>query len=150
MAGADPGFLKGGGGGVQARIQDFSQAPPLDIVRVTSSTGSATASWVYKQKKRGGGPTLGPMLKNLHRGPKGGGGSGPPAPPPPWIRHVLHGVALRLGLQSDILGREAKKVEKHWSTLYRMIQREADLLFCKFIDLQLLGLYFTSFYLRRF
>ena len=36
-AGADPGFLKGGG--VRARIQDFSQAPPppLDIVRVTSS-----------------------------------------------------------------------------------------------------------------
>ena len=35
--GADPGFLKGGG--VQARIQDFSQAPPppLDIVPVTSS-----------------------------------------------------------------------------------------------------------------
>ena len=26
IAGADPGFLKGGGG-VQARIQDFSQAP---------------------------------------------------------------------------------------------------------------------------
>ena len=29
-----------------------------------------------------GGPTLGPMLKRLHRGPKGGGGPGPLPPPP--------------------------------------------------------------------
>ena len=58
--GADPGFLKRG-----------------VHLRSTSKGG-------------GGGPTLGPMLKGLHRGPKvgvgGGGGSGPPAPPP-WIRY---------------------------------------------------------------
>ena len=35
-------------------------------------------------KKWWGGPILGPMLKGLHIGPKGGGGgSGPPGPPPP-------------------------------------------------------------------
>ena len=79
--GADPGFLKGGG------VQ-HSQAPPppLDIVRVMWSAlrkiEKHNHSWTFT---KGGGPTLGPMLKSLHRGPKGGG-SGPPGPPP-WIRH---------------------------------------------------------------
>ena len=76
-------------GGVQARIQDFSQAPPpLDIVRVTSSDlrkfEKHPHSWTFT---KGGGPTLGPMLKSLHRGPKGGGPD--PLDPPPWIRHWL-------------------------------------------------------------
>ena len=48
-AGADPGFLKGGGG-----VQ----------IRSTSKKGGPD-----------GGPILGPMLKSLHRGTKGGGGS---------------------------------------------------------------------------
>ena len=43
-------------------------------------------------KKRGGGPrggpALGPMLKSLHRGPKGGGPD-PLDPPPPWIRYCM-------------------------------------------------------------
>ena len=47
IAGADPGFLKVGGGG---------------------GGGQAKGGGV-----QGGGPTLGPMLKSLHRGPKGGG-----------------------------------------------------------------------------
>ena len=115
------------GGGVQAQIQDFSQAPPppwtlsawrhppseklkttptlghsqappLDIARVTSSTFQGggrvitpvthtldppLGSILGLQAKKGG-PTLGPMLKSLHRGPKGGG---PDPLPPPWIRH---------------------------------------------------------------
>ena len=33
-----------------------------------------------------GGPTLGPMLKSLHRGPKGGR---TPCPPPHWIRYWI-------------------------------------------------------------
>ena len=52
-SGADPGFFKRWGGG---------------HLRSTS-------------KRKGGprgGPTLGPMLKRLHRGPKWGGESGPP------------------------------------------------------------------------
>ena len=36
------------------------------------------------------------------------------------------GVALRL--QSDILGREAKKVEKHWPRGYRLWVQEVSLL----------------------
>ena len=115
------------GGGVQARIQDFSQAPPLDIVRVTSSAlrkfEKHPHAWTFTstplghcprdvihiprgggrgdhpchthtldpplgsilglQAKKGGGPTLGPMLKSLHRGPKGGGGVRTPWTPPP-------------------------------------------------------------------
>ena len=113
--GADPGFLKGGG--VQARIQDFSQAPspwtlsawrhptsenlkntptlghsqappPMDIVRVTSSA-------LRKIEKTS------PLLLDIHK--RGGsnfgpnvkkptswpkrGGPDPLDPPPPWIRH---------------------------------------------------------------
>ena len=49
MAGADPGFFKKGGG-----------------IHLRSTS-----------KKRGGAATLGPMLKNLYRGPKMGG----PEPP---------------------------------------------------------------------
>ena len=101
------------GGPSQARTQDFlkgglrhSQAPPpLDIVRVTSSALQKIEkhphSWTFTSPpplghcpcdvihipRGGGGPTLGPMLKSLHCGPKGGGGSGPPGPPPPRIRH---------------------------------------------------------------
>ena len=51
--------------------------------------GSATGVHLRStSKKRGGGPTLGPMLKSLHRGPKGGGGGS--GPPPPWIRHCRY------------------------------------------------------------
>ena len=50
---ADPGFLKGGG------VQ----------IRSTSKKGGPD-----------GGPILGPMLKSLHRGTKGGGGD--PLDPP--------------------------------------------------------------------
>ena len=96
-SGADPGFLKGGG--VQARIQDFSQAPPLghcprDVIHIPrggrgnypchthTHPGSATGVHLRStSKKRGGGPTLGPMLKSLHRGPKGGGVRTPWTPP---------------------------------------------------------------------
>ena len=75
---------------------------PLDIARVTSSTfqggagwsplshthpGSATGVHLRSTSKKGGGgprggPTLGPMLKSLHRGPKGGGVRTPWTPPP--------------------------------------------------------------------
>ena len=47
-AGTDPGFLKGGG----------------SILGLQAKEGGGPR----------GGPTLGPMLKSLHRGPKGGGG----------------------------------------------------------------------------
>ena len=73
-SGADPGFLKGGG--VQARIQDFSQAPPplghcpRDVIHVPRGGGHLRST-----SKKGGGPTLGPMLKSLHRGPAGPPGS---------------------------------------------------------------------------
>ena len=50
----------------QGRIQDFLKG----------------GSIIDLQAKKGG-PVLGPMLKSLHRGPKGGGGCGPPGPPPP-------------------------------------------------------------------
>ena len=57
--------------------------PPLDIVRVMSSAlrkiEKHPHSWTFT---KGGGPTLGPMLKSLHRGPKGGGPD-PLDPPPP-------------------------------------------------------------------
>ena len=57
-SGEDPGFLKGGGRGVQ--------------IRSTRKKGGPD-----------GGPILGPMLKSLHRGTKGGG---PDPLAPPWIR----------------------------------------------------------------
>ena len=44
--------------------------------------GGGGPTWVYTQK---GGPVLGPMLKSLHRGPKGGGGVQTPDPPPPHL-----------------------------------------------------------------
>ena len=56
-SGADPGFFKKGGG----------------ILGL--------------QAKKGGGASLGPMLKSLHRGPKGG--SGPPAPPGSATEHPV-------------------------------------------------------------
>ena len=52
IAGADPGFLKGGG---------------VQIRSIQAKEGGAD-----------GGPILGPMLKSLHRGTKGGGGPDPP------------------------------------------------------------------------
>ena len=55
---ADPGFLKRGA-----------------HLRSTSKKGGP-----------GGGPTLGPMLKSLQRGPKKGGGRPLERPPPPRIR----------------------------------------------------------------
>ena len=36
-----------------------------------------------RKRRRGGGPVLGPMLKSIHRGPKGGGGGSKPQNPPP-------------------------------------------------------------------
>ena len=69
--------------------------PPLDIVRVTSSDlrkfEKHPHSWTFT---KGGGPTLGPMLKSLHRGPKGGG---PDPLDPPWIRHC---GCMRMSLTS--------------------------------------------------
>ena len=62
-AGADPGFLKGGGG-----------------------------SRLGLQAKKGGpdgGPILGPMLKSLHRATKGGGGPDPLDPPGSANEEVL-------------------------------------------------------------
>ena len=52
--------------------------------------GSATGVHLRSTSKKGGGPTLGPMLKSLHRGPKGAqtcrwriqGGSRGSGPPP--------------------------------------------------------------------
>ena len=86
VAGADPGFLKRGGGasiGLQAKKGDS-----------------------------GGGPILGPMLKSLHRGPKGG--SSPPDPDPPMgSSHILQtlggsrmyidwGVQCAMGFRLDL------------------------------------------------
>ena len=69
--GADPGFLKGGG------------------VHFRSTS-----------KKKGGprgGTTLGPMLKSLHHGPKGG--AGPPGPPlGPLLRPVVYIPPLPLAV----------------------------------------------------
>ena len=45
------------------------------------------------QAKKGGGPTLGPMLESLHRGPKGG--SRPPAPLDPPM-HGDHGESIKI------------------------------------------------------
>ena len=78
-----------------------SQAhPPLDIVRVTSfalrKIEKHPHSWTFT---KGGGPTLGPMLKSLHRGPKGGGGPDPLDPPPldpPLIRPTYMHVCMLL------------------------------------------------------
>ena len=94
-----------GGGGVQAQIQDCSQAPPpplLDIVRVTSSALRKLKdprSWTFTstplghcprdvihrirhcilglQAKKGGGSNFGPNVKKPTSWPKGGGGSFP-------------------------------------------------------------------------
>ena len=60
-AGADPGFLKGGG----------------VHLRFTSK----------KKEGPGGGPTLGPMLKSLQRGQKKWEGGPDPLPPPPGSAH---------------------------------------------------------------
>ena len=60
VSGADPGFLKGGG-------------VHLDLGLQAKKGGGGPR----------GGPTLGPMLKSLHRGPKGGGGGPDPLDPPP-------------------------------------------------------------------
>ena len=80
-------FLKRGGGW---RHSQAHPPPPLDIVRVTSPAlrkiEKRPHSWTFT---KGGGPTLGPMLKSLHRGPKGGGPD-PLDPPPPWIRHCYY------------------------------------------------------------
>ena len=71
------------GGGVQARIQDFSPPPLLDIVCVTSSAirkiEKHPHSWTFT---KGGVQLWGPMLKSLHCGPKGGGGVRTPWTPP--------------------------------------------------------------------
>ena len=133
LSGADPGFLKGGGGpGADTRF--FTTTTPLghcprDVIRPQkiekdprSWTFTSTPPWtlsawrhppsenwkgpplldIHKhtplghcpcdvihrirhcilglQAKKGGGPTLGPMLKSLHRGPKGGVRTPPPPP----------------------------------------------------------------------
>ena len=60
----------------------FTSTPPLDIVRVTSSDLRKFEKHpTLGHSQKGGGPTLGPMLKSLHRGPKGGGPD--PLDPPP-------------------------------------------------------------------
>ena len=77
---------------IQGRIQDFWRGG-----------GSILG---LKAKKGGGGPrggpTLGPMLKSLYRGPKGGGGSGPPGPP--WIHYCYWGVRPVTHILSFSLG----------------------------------------------
>ena len=114
------------GGGSRHGYKIFHKhPPPLDIVRVTSSDlrkfekhptlghsqtppplGHCPRDVIRPQKiwktpplldihKRGG-PTLGPMLKSLHRGPKGGGPD-PLDPPPPWIRHWCTSSAMNPG-----------------------------------------------------
>ena len=79
-AGADPGFLKGGGPGTDTRF--FTSTPPLDIVRVTSSDlrkfEKHPHSWTFT---KGGGSNFGPNVKKPTSWPKRGG-SGPPGPPP--------------------------------------------------------------------
>ena len=60
---------------IEDRIQDFSKVGGGVHLRSTSKKGGP-----------GGGPILGPMLKSLHRGPKGGG-PGPLDPPPPRSAH---------------------------------------------------------------
>ena len=66
----------------------FTSTPLLDIARVTSPTfqgGPWIRHCILGLQAKKGGPTLGPMLKSLHRGPKGGGGVR--TPPPPRIRY---------------------------------------------------------------
>ena len=110
-AGADPGFLKGGGPGTDTRF--FTSTPPLDIVRVTSSDlrkfekhptlghSQAPPPWTLSAWRhptsenlkntplldihKRGGSNFGPNVKKPTSWPKRGG-SGPPGPPP-WIRH---------------------------------------------------------------
>ena len=81
-SGADPGFLKKGGGGPGADTGFFTSTPPLDIVRVTSSDlrkfEKHPHSWTFT---KGGVQLWGPMLKSLHCGPKGGVRT-PWTPPP--------------------------------------------------------------------
>ena len=67
-AGADPGFLKGG---------------PILGLQAKQKGGVGPR----------GGPTVAPMLKNLHRGPKGGGE--PPGHPRPWIRYCRVRLSVR-------------------------------------------------------
>ena len=62
----------------QGRIQDFCKGGSIIGLQVKEGGGGP-----------GGGPTFGPMLKNIQRGQKGG--SGPPGPPcirP--CRRILH------------------------------------------------------------
>ena len=105
------------GGGVQARIQDFSSTPPpLDIVRVTSSAlrklkktpalghihkhppppldiARVTSSTPQdpplhlRSTSKKGGSNFGPNVKKPTSWPKGGGGGPDPLDPPPCIRH---------------------------------------------------------------
>ena len=76
-------FWKGGGGSRRGYKIFHKHPPPLDIARVTSSTGSATCILGLRAKK-GGGSNFGPNVKKPTSWPKRGG-SGPPGPP--RIRH---------------------------------------------------------------
>ena len=86
-SGADPGFLKGG-------------------VHLRST-----------RKKGGGGPrggpTLGLMLKSLHRGPKGGGGAGPPGPPPPPDPPLRFKFILRSAYHPEVCIRDQDETKPH-------------------------------------
>ena len=65
-------MVEGGGGGVPI-LCPFIQV--LNVARFGPSLDRRSQAKANKGGP-GGGPTLGPMLKSLQRGPKGGGGSG--------------------------------------------------------------------------
>ena len=95
-SGADPGFLKGEGPGTDTGFFTSTPPPlghcPRDVIHIPrgggvitpvthTHPGSATGVHLRSTSRKGGGPTLGPMLKSLHRGPKGGVRT-PWTPPP--------------------------------------------------------------------
>ena len=118
IAGADPGFLKGGGGPSQARIQDFlkgglrhSQAPPPWTLPV----------WRHPHSK-GGGSNFGPNVKKPTLWPKRGG-SGPPGPP--WIRHCIEGLSW-LGIPPPVPALP-KLLSNVWTSVEFLIQLKISL-----------------------
>ena len=123
-AGADPGFLKRGGGSRRGYRIFHKHPPPLDIVRVTSSDlrkfEKHPHSWTFTStpppwtlsawrhppseklkntptlghSQKGGVQLWGPMLKSLHCGPKGGVRT-------PWTPPPLDPPLVRLSICHD-------------------------------------------------